>query len=280
MIKPDFIILGTQKAGTTSLAFYLSQHKDIHISDPKEPNWLLPEEFNQKKEVETEEEYSALFKKGKVNGEASVHYFLFLDKIDIKDKKVIVILRDPIKRIISMAKFDQKHKEFYGTSLKEYVEKFEKLYNTRRPIEFGLYLKGLKSIYKQTDKVKIIIFEDFIKNEEKITKETIEWLGLSPEEYIFKKEILNKTKIPKNKIERFYIKNIDLIKKYIRKYRDTKIGLFLRNMENKIISGKTNFIIEKDYIEELKEFYKKENKGLKEFIEEKGFSSEGMETWY
>jgi hypothetical protein len=37
MNRPSFFILGTSKAGTTSLHYYLSQHPDILMSDPKEP---------------------------------------------------------------------------------------------------------------------------------------------------------------------------------------------------------------------------------------------------
>jgi hypothetical protein len=37
MNRPTFLILGTSKAGTTSLHYYLSQHPEILMSDPKEP---------------------------------------------------------------------------------------------------------------------------------------------------------------------------------------------------------------------------------------------------
>ena len=37
MIRPSFFLLGAIKAGTTSLHYYLAQHPDILMSDPKEP---------------------------------------------------------------------------------------------------------------------------------------------------------------------------------------------------------------------------------------------------
>lgn len=37
MNRPTFFLLGATKAGTTSLHYYLSQHPDILMSDPKEP---------------------------------------------------------------------------------------------------------------------------------------------------------------------------------------------------------------------------------------------------
>ena len=37
---PDFVVVGAPKAGTSSLARYLSLHPDIHMSHPKEPNFF------------------------------------------------------------------------------------------------------------------------------------------------------------------------------------------------------------------------------------------------
>lgn len=37
MNRPSFFLLGASKAGTTSLHYYLAQHPDILMSDPKEP---------------------------------------------------------------------------------------------------------------------------------------------------------------------------------------------------------------------------------------------------
>ena len=38
--KVDFFIIGAPSSGTTSLAFYLSEHKQIVFSSPKEPKYL------------------------------------------------------------------------------------------------------------------------------------------------------------------------------------------------------------------------------------------------
>lgn len=37
MARPTFLILGTSKAGSTSLYDYLAQHPDVFMSEPKEP---------------------------------------------------------------------------------------------------------------------------------------------------------------------------------------------------------------------------------------------------
>jgi hypothetical protein len=43
MPRPTFLILGTSKAGSTSLYHYLSQHPDVFMSDPKEPPFFQVE---------------------------------------------------------------------------------------------------------------------------------------------------------------------------------------------------------------------------------------------
>jgi hypothetical protein len=40
MKMPTFIVIGTSKAGTASLAEYLSQHPDIYMSPFKEPRFF------------------------------------------------------------------------------------------------------------------------------------------------------------------------------------------------------------------------------------------------
>ena len=46
--KPSFFLLGAARSGTTSLHYYLDQHPDIFMSDPKEPFYF-----------ESDSEYSA-----------------------------------------------------------------------------------------------------------------------------------------------------------------------------------------------------------------------------
>ena len=43
MIKPNFFFVGAPKCGTTSIAYYLSQHPNIFISNPKEPHFFEEE---------------------------------------------------------------------------------------------------------------------------------------------------------------------------------------------------------------------------------------------
>ena len=103
---PDFIIIGTQKGGTTSLHFYLGQHPEIAVSWPKELNFFI-EEHNWHRGRAW---YGSHFnRKARVRGEASPNYTAYpcftgaaerMHEV-VPQAKLIYVLRDPIERLIS-----------------------------------------------------------------------------------------------------------------------------------------------------------------------------------
>ena len=46
MNKPNLLIVGAAKSGTTSLHHYLNQHNEIFMSKHKEPHFLINNEAN------------------------------------------------------------------------------------------------------------------------------------------------------------------------------------------------------------------------------------------
>jgi hypothetical protein len=119
MRLPTFIIVGVQKAGTTSIYDYLQQHPQVYMSPVKEPNFLerdwprlLAEGAiaSRPNRIDTFEKYAALFE-GVTDeiaiGEASVnclfHYdqSIHLIKKYVPDVQIIVVLRHPAERAYS-----------------------------------------------------------------------------------------------------------------------------------------------------------------------------------
>jgi hypothetical protein len=103
---PNFIVIGSQKCGTTSLHYYLSLHPEISMSREKELNFFV-EKLNWHKGVEW---YKNNFvKEAKIYGEISPNYTYYPRFQGVPEKmhslvpqaKLIYILRDPIQRIIS-----------------------------------------------------------------------------------------------------------------------------------------------------------------------------------
>ena len=104
----DFLIIGGMKCGTTSLHNYLGKHPDIFTTTPKEIHFFANQFFNPNKL----DDYFSNFKTDKkISGSSPQNY----SKRHLKafsgvperlykylpDVKLIYIVRDPIKRIIS-----------------------------------------------------------------------------------------------------------------------------------------------------------------------------------
>lgn len=120
MTLPNFLIIGANKAGTTSLAYYCNQHPEIFISAVKEPMFFTSSRVGasraESKLAEpyfsfTLEEYSSLFSgtEKSVRGEASTAYLanpecaLWIKKI-LPHVKLIAVLRNPLDRAFSSYK--------------------------------------------------------------------------------------------------------------------------------------------------------------------------------
>lgn len=101
---PDFLIVGAQKAGTTSLFHYLNQHPDIFMPSIKEVHYF---DLHFQTNFDTYQSYFyQAATEGKVTGEASP-YYLFHPcvptrvKVHLPDVKLIILLRNPVERAFS-----------------------------------------------------------------------------------------------------------------------------------------------------------------------------------
>ena len=128
MIMPNFLIIGAQRSGTSSLYKYLKQHPQIYMSPVKEPGFFMfngeEQDFHGSRDREASiaryqairnvsitniKDYCALFKgvtNQKAIGEASTQYLYSLIAPEhihhyIPDAKLIAILRDPVERAYS-----------------------------------------------------------------------------------------------------------------------------------------------------------------------------------
>jgi len=110
MKSPNFFIVGAPKCGTTAMAAYLGEHKNIFMSSPKEPCFFSTD-FPGHRFIKTEDEYAQLFSDAGDQhyaiGEGSVWYLysdVALKKIHERtpDAKIIVMLRNPVEQVYAM----------------------------------------------------------------------------------------------------------------------------------------------------------------------------------
>lgn len=139
---PHFIVLGTQRGGTTSFLHYLSLHPLILSSLVKEVHFF---DFNFHKGINWyRRHFPKLNKKRTLTGEATP-YYLFHPLVPRRvfktfpEIKFIVLLRNPVKRAYS----------HYWHEVKIGVEKlsFEKAINAENKRLKGEYQKVLKGKY-------------------------------------------------------------------------------------------------------------------------------------
>lgn len=124
--KPDFLIIGAQKCGTTSLFFYLAQHPGLVMPKTKEVHF-----FDQQYEKGITWYYNQFPKSSIINkkltGEASPYYLfhpLVPERVfkHLPNIKIIVLLRNPVDRAYSHFMHEKKYKREFLDSFEEAVE--------------------------------------------------------------------------------------------------------------------------------------------------------------
>jgi len=222
---PNLFIVGAPKAGTSSIYVYLKNIQDICMSDIKEPNYfsshVIPDN-SPLNPIRDKKEYLNLFSDclgKKFRGEASPSYLADtnasakINKVS-PESKIVISLRDPIERAFSaylmLDRYDRTNLSFHEEierTLKGLSEKnssFEYSVITR-----SLYYDNVKRFIDTFGKnqVKIVIFEDFIKNPELTVKQILEFLGLKTNHLKLKYEVFNPYVTPRGKIGRYVLKN-------------------------------------------------------------------------
>jgi hypothetical protein len=108
-MRPTFLIIGAQKAATTSMWAYLRSHPEIHMPDYKELGFFVAE-MNWSRGLGWYESLYDGAGDAIARGEASPYYTMypFFDGVPeriasvMPDAKLIYVLRDPVERMRSM----------------------------------------------------------------------------------------------------------------------------------------------------------------------------------
>lgn len=235
---PNLFIVGAPKCGTTSLYHFLNSHPDVDMSPMKEPHYLA---FNDRKEYEsifgyknfyttlrknpkpvvTEAAYFDLFKADghfEIVGEASTSYLYsklapkrIYEKYNSGNLRILIFLRNPAERAYSqflhhvrdgLEFTDDFFEAFWGEEERLHLGPF---WHYRK---MGFYAEQVKKYIDLfgRDKIKVIKFEDFKKNPNRVKTEICEFLGIEMSKIQPSDMQHNKTGVPKNKlIHRFFL---------------------------------------------------------------------------
>ncbi len=181
---PTFLGIGATKSGTSSLRYYLKQHKDIYIPDgDKEPGFFCYGGDNNSihYRVKTERQYARLFdgvKDEKAYGEITPHYLRSPYapqniKQHIPGAKLIVSIRNPIERAFSIYLMNLRNKNHNrGVPFNEALIGDQ----WTRSFYFD-YIKNFFDIFNR-EQIKIILFEDIVADPVRTSQSIFSFLGV------------------------------------------------------------------------------------------------------
>ena len=275
------MIIGAQKAGTTSLQNYLNEHPEI-LGHPQIEFGFFKDDAMYANGYE--KEFSRHFTAGNINTAKAVvakNTGMYdsekaLERLQHHnpDCKLVFIVREPVSRAYSsysMEKFNGLLTRDFS-EIKDVIE--EKRFDDmmyRFFIRLGLYSEFLKSIYKffPENQVKIVLFENLGKDPAGVCREIFQWLNIDPSFTPGTEKEYNKTQKPKSVLVSNILmrlrSNDNVIKKVAKKVLPykvfTRLGTFLIE-SNK--SSKRTKPISPEIKEYLQQFFAPYNKELEE----------------
>ena len=204
---PTFIFIGTGKAGSTSLYYYLNEHPEIFMSPIKETNFFSyeggrpdfcgPGDLNSlahKTTITDIEEYRKNFQEvttEKAVGEVSPSYLYVPQAADrikkyLPEVKIIAILRNPVDRAYS----NFQHRISLGveplTDFSQAIaDEKTRIKNNWAPtwhyIEQGFYYSQLKRYYDLFDRrqIKVYLFEDWLCDRLTLIQDIFKFIGVT-----------------------------------------------------------------------------------------------------
>lgn len=187
--KINFLCVGVQKSGTTSLIKYLNLHNDIYIEKHEKHFFDIP--LCEKYDENEIEKYEKSFDTDKkIVGEKTpsyCHLYYSLDRIYKynPNMKIIVILREPISRVFSQYNMELNRKKHVLNFHDEIFEDYKinncltKLtQNGCNYIIRGFYDEQIKYIKNKFKNVLILISEEIKENKEKEYNKIFDFLEI------------------------------------------------------------------------------------------------------
>ena len=294
-IKPNFLIVGAAKSGSTSLYQYLSQHPEVFMPVNKEPNYFVAEyqqkmakncpsyKIDMNRMVFDENAYYNLFNKAtldhKAIGEASVTYLFKPEfaipkiKKELGDPKIIIILRNPIKRAFSHYSYACElglENLSFGQAIDAENFRLENNWSsTFAYLNQGLFYSQVKAYKNAFTNVHILILDDFIKDKQFELQKIYNFLGIDSKFKNSFEEKFNVSGIAKNKLLHKFLVHDDLVKNKIRSIAslfvsDEKLRKFARKLRT-MNQGDKLLISEYDN-QKLKEIYNDDINALSKLL--------------
>jgi len=223
-LEPNFFIVGAPKSATTNMSYYLKQHPQVFMPENLEPYYFarldIPENY-QREIISDKKKYLDLYKKAtnhKAAGESSpVYLYCPHAAEDIRtqfpNSRIIISLRNPIE-ITDSQYYSLKFMKFNASrSFDEILDVDEKQierdeFHIDNLLIAGFYTKHIKRFQKifPEDRIKIVIFEEYIKNIIPTINSILKFLDIN-ESTIFSEQPKGAFREPRNSITKSLLEN-------------------------------------------------------------------------
>lgn len=189
---PNFLIVGAQKSGTTSLYRYLQTHPEVCMSRYKEPAFFYVDDLYRRGLDWYVETYFSGCGPG-ICGEASPQYMMSQAAArrianDLPGVKIIMLLRNPIQRAYShylMSRRRRRESRTFDEVIYD-AEQSTSLAQEQDP-DFGYVSNGfygtILSWYKpllESGRLLVLYTEDLLSHRRAVLRSTFEFIGVDP----------------------------------------------------------------------------------------------------
>lgn len=199
----DFLVAGFAKCGTTSLHNVMKNIEEIYVSEKKESQFFSWEDYNQKK-TDLIDLFFDNIREGQSVGMIEPTFAKNAKQIfDFfgKEIKIIFLLRNPVYATFSLFKMHNRGgnaglEDSYEKNGRFYDEMFEEYF--KQCVSQGTYIyeyiHWIEQFWKYYPKeqIKIVFFEELIKNPESEIDDILEFVGVSTEYKCKEYPIVNK----------------------------------------------------------------------------------------
>lgn len=180
--KAEFFLIGSQKSGTTTLSYQLSQHPEIAFCQNKEPDF-----FSKNKKWKTSiDEYHKLYNpsNNQICGEGSTTYSWLLEYPETASRiqeynpnaKIIYLMRHPVDRVVS-------HYTHHFLKARTTLPKEQEVFNFPTYINHSRYAIQLRPYLELFPKknILLLIFEEYVNAPASTLKKIALHLDIDPE---------------------------------------------------------------------------------------------------
>lgn len=292
MKLPTFLIIGVQKAGTTSIYNYLAQHPQVYMSPIKETNFFMRDPSlntssdvsNQttksgRKKIVSFEDYYELFT-GVTDeiaiGEASPNYLVQYQitakqiKHYLPNAKLICILRNPIERAYSDYLMHVRDVVGNTRSLSEQIKYSGDKSSILRK---GFYYEQLQHFYDNfnSEQIKVYLYDNLCQDPVNFMQDMYKFIGVDDG---FSPDTSQKSqvaKIPKNQTVHKMLNSENSVRTLSRNILKLLLPLELRQqIRNKLINinsqDKKQALLAREERQQLIEFYRDDITKLENLI--------------